>query len=122
LPYGLVSYGRRPTYLLAAHLCALRSVALPRRHRATDPCRRSLRPLTLSATEIRYRIEAARTYKTEDEIRQVLTDFRTWDELPNAGFPAYERPDREPLADHRTKAKIRQPCRISRPGNELVAA
>jgi hypothetical protein len=41
-------------------------------------------------------IQAARTYKTEDEIRRGATDFETWRDLYNAGFPTYEGPE---LAD-----------------------
>jgi hypothetical protein len=40
--------------------------------------------------EIQRRLQAARTYQTEAEIRQALTDFETWDELLNAGFPPVE--------------------------------
>jgi hypothetical protein len=46
----------------------------------------------INEREIQRRLQAARTYQTEAEIRQALTDFETWDELLNAGFPAVERP------------------------------
>jgi len=42
--------------------------------------------------EIQRRLQAAKTYKTEAEIRQALTDFRTWGELLNAGFPPVDAP------------------------------
>ena len=59
----------------------------------------------LNAQEIQRRLRCARAYKTEAEIREALTDFGTWDELARAGFPAYEVPEGEPLADHRTEAE-----------------
>lgn len=58
--------------------------------------------LTLSVREIQYRIQAARTYKTEAEMRTASSDFKTWFDLRQAGFPSYEAPDGEPVADHRT--------------------
>ena len=48
------------------------------------------RGLKLNKLEIRRRIRCARTYTTEDEIRQALTDFRGWDALHRANFPPYE--------------------------------
>lgn len=59
----------------------------------------------LGEQEIQRRLRCARAYKTESEIRAALTDFGTWDELARAGFPPYERPEGEPLADHRTEAE-----------------
>lgn len=59
----------------------------------------------LNAQEIQRRLRCARAYKTEAEIREALTDFGTWDELARAGFPAYEAPEGEPLADYRTEAE-----------------
>lgn len=56
----------------------------------------------LGEQEIQRRLRCARAYKTEAEIRAALTDFATWDELARAGFPSYEAPEGEPLADHRT--------------------
>ena len=38
--------------------------------------------LKLSAQEIRRRLQCARTYPTEAQIRQALADFRTWEEAP----------------------------------------
>jgi hypothetical protein len=63
--------------------------------------------LSLNEREIQRRLQCARAYPTEDEIRQVLTDFQTWDELLNAKFPAYETSSDEPPADHRTDAERR---------------
>lgn len=59
----------------------------------------------LSAREIRYRLQAARTYKTESEIRQASAEFETWSALIEADFPAFEAPEGEPPADHRTDAE-----------------
>lgn len=59
----------------------------------------------LSAREIQRRIQCARTYQTEDEIRQALADFETWDDLHRAGFPTYPAPADEPPADHRTETE-----------------
>lgn len=63
--------------------------------------------LTLSATEIRYRLQCARSYPRETQIGQVLADFKTWHDLIEAAFPAYEAPEGEPLAEHRTDAERR---------------
>lgn len=57
----------------------------------------------LSLTEIRYRMQCARTYKTDAEIHQATGEFDTWTDLIKAGFPTYEAPAGEPPADHRTK-------------------
>ncbi len=43
----------------------------------------------LSEREIQRRIQCARSYPTESQIRQLLTDFGTWDEVINGGFPPY---------------------------------
>jgi hypothetical protein len=58
--------------------------------------------LKLSEREIRYRLQCARTYKTEAEIRHACAEFGAWSDLRTAGFPPYEAPADEPLADHRT--------------------
>lgn len=44
----------------------------------------------LSATEIRYRVQCARTYKTINEIAKAIGDFPTWSDLIQAGFPAVD--------------------------------
>lgn len=62
----------------------------------------------LGEQEIQRRLRCARAYSTEFEIRAALTDFGTWDQLARAGFPAYEVPDGEPLADYRTDAEIQR--------------
>jgi hypothetical protein len=59
----------------------------------------------LSASEIRYRMQCARTYPTEAQIAKVLGDFETWWALIQAAFPACESPASEPPADWRTEAE-----------------
>lgn len=61
--------------------------------------------LKLSEREVQYRLRAARTYQTESEIAQALAEFPTWTALINSGFPAFEAPEDEPPADHRTDAE-----------------
>lgn len=61
--------------------------------------------LSLSAREIQRRLQCARTYSTDYQIRRALADFETWDELSRANFPAYEALPDEPAADHRTQAE-----------------
>lgn len=61
--------------------------------------------LKLSEREIRYRLQCARTYPTEAQIRHACAEFREWSALRTAGFPAYDAPADEPLADHRTDAE-----------------
>jgi hypothetical protein len=62
--------------------------------------------------EIQRRLRAARTYETEAQIRELLTDFATWDEVARAGFPAVEAlADAEPYdprdADERARDTAR---------------
>lgn len=59
----------------------------------------------LSSREIQWRLQCARAYPTEAQIRNAITDFETWFDLIQAGFPAYEAPADEPLADWRTDAE-----------------
>lgn len=59
----------------------------------------------LSEREIRYRLQCARAYQTEAEIRHACAEFQTWSDLRAAGFPAFSAPEGEPLADHRTPAE-----------------
>jgi hypothetical protein len=61
--------------------------------------------LRLSEREIRYRLQCARTYPTEAEIRHACAEFGDWSALRTAAFPTYEAPEDEPLADHRTPAE-----------------
>lgn len=58
--------------------------------------------LQLSEREIRYRIQCARAYPTEVQIRHAGAEFESWTELRSAGFPPFDAPDGEPPADHRT--------------------
>jgi hypothetical protein len=48
------------------------------------------RGLKLSAREIRYRLQCARTYPTEFQIGNAITDFGSWFALIQARFPVYE--------------------------------
>jgi hypothetical protein len=50
----------------------------------------------LSKREIKYRLQAARTYQTEAEIGQVLAQFDNWWTLISAGFPPAEVPPDAP--------------------------
>jgi len=59
----------------------------------------------LGVQEIQRRLRCARAYRTEFEIRAALTDFGTWDDLARAGFPDFDAPEGEPVADHRTDAE-----------------
>jgi hypothetical protein len=59
----------------------------------------------LSASEIRWRLQCARTYPTEAQIAAVCSDFETWWDLTHAGFPAVPAPEGEPPADWRTQAE-----------------
>ncbi|MGH9247926.1 MAG: hypothetical protein ACRD0W_00175 [Acidimicrobiales bacterium] len=60
------------------------------------------RGFKLSTTEIKYRVQAARTYKTDSQISQATGEFDTWTDLIKAGFPGMESDPDEPPADHRT--------------------
>lgn len=57
----------------------------------------------LSAREIQYRLQCARTYRTETQIAQALAEFGTWSALIAASFPAFEADAAEAPADHRTQ-------------------
>lgn len=59
----------------------------------------------LSEREIRRRLQCARAYPTEVQIGRAVADFESWRDLSDAGFPPYDAPDGEPLADHRTAAE-----------------
>jgi hypothetical protein len=75
------------------------------RHGVTDALIQAAakRGYKLSDREIQRRVQCARTYKTEAQIRQALADFESWNELHLANFPAYEAPAGEPPADWRTE-------------------
>jgi hypothetical protein len=75
--------------------------------------------IALSDQEIQRRLRAARAYPTEDQIRRAATDFDTWRDLVNAGFPEYDRADPEPDYDPRwTDERERDAVRI---GETLAA-
>jgi hypothetical protein len=57
----------------------------------------------LSAREIQWRLQCARAYPTEAQMCNGITDFETWFDLIQAGFPAYPVPAGEPPADWRTE-------------------
>lgn len=59
----------------------------------------------LTAREIQYRLQCARAYPTETQIANAGAEFEDWSSLRAAGFPAYEAPEGEPPADHRTDAE-----------------
>lgn len=61
--------------------------------------------LTLTDREIRYRLQCARAYPTEVQIRHAGSEFSDWTALRTAGFPAFPAPAGEPVADHRTDAE-----------------
>ena len=62
--------------------------------------------LKLSGREIQYRLQAARAYPTEGQIRKALADFTTWWDLIQAGFPPYPiDPQDDKPADYRTPAE-----------------
>lgn len=59
----------------------------------------------LSEREIRYRVQCARAYPTESQIRHAGAEFEDWSSLRAAGFPPYDAEPGEPPADHRTDAE-----------------
>jgi hypothetical protein len=61
--------------------------------------------LKLTVREIQFRLQCARAYPTETQIANAGSQFESWTDLRSAGFPAYEAPDGEPPADHRTEAE-----------------
>ena len=63
------------------------------------------RGIRLSSREIQRRLQCARAYPTDGQIRQALAGFDTWDELHNAGFPAFATDPDDPPADPRTDAE-----------------
>jgi len=56
----------------------------------------------LSEREVRYRLEAGRTYPCDSQIRHADADFDHWTALREAAFPAYEAEDGEEPFDPRT--------------------
>src|SRR4029079_9482954 len=65
------------------------------------------RDVTLSEQEIQRRLRCARAYPMESQIRQAMTDFKTWFDLIQAGFPPYPALDGEAPADYRTRDERR---------------
>jgi hypothetical protein len=61
--------------------------------------------LNLSEREIRYRIQCARAYPTESQIRHACAEFEDWSSLRAAGFPPFDAEEGELPADHRTDAE-----------------
>jgi hypothetical protein len=61
--------------------------------------------LRLTVREIQYRLQCARAYPTEAQIANAGAQFQGWTELRAAGFPPFDAPDDEPLADHRTETE-----------------
>jgi hypothetical protein len=55
----------------------------------------------LSRREIQYRLQAAKTYPTEAQLRTASAQYGDWTSLREAGFPPYEAPADEPAADPR---------------------
>jgi len=73
--------------------------------------------------EIQRRLQAARTYPTEAQIRLAVDGFGTWSDLYNAGFPPVEMPaDAEPFdprdADERARDAARELARHGERGSE----
>jgi hypothetical protein len=63
------------------------------------------RGFDLTQREIQSRIQCAKAYQTESQIRRSTTDFRYWSDLIAAHFPVYEPLPGEPPADYRTRAE-----------------
>lgn len=61
----------------------------------------------LSAREIQWRLQVARAYPTEGQIRNAVSSFGAWRDLISAGFPPIERDPDEPDADWRTASERR---------------
>lgn len=66
----------------------------------------SVRGYALSEREIQRRVQCARTYTTEDEIRRAVADFQTWRDLADAGFPPVEAPPDELPFDPRDADEV----------------
>lgn len=61
--------------------------------------------LKLSEREIQWRLQCARAYPTEGQIRSAASDFSTWHDLAAARFPLFKADPQEPPADHRDDAE-----------------
>lgn len=66
------------------------------------------RGMTLSEREIRYRMQAARSYPCESQIGKAIADFGTWFELIQQKFPAIPALDGEAPADYRSTEERRR--------------
>lgn len=66
------------------------------------------RGIKLSPREIQYRIQCARTYPTESQMRNAVADFEAWRDLISAGFPPYPAEADDEPADARTPAERRR--------------
>lgn len=66
------------------------------------------RRIRLSAREIQWRLQCARAYPTEGQMRTACTHFEAWSDLRSAGFPAYPADPDEPPADPRTPSERRR--------------
>lgn len=60
---------------------------------------------TLSRREIQWRLQLAKAYPTDSQLRTACAQFESWSALREAGFPAYEADPDEPAADYRTDAE-----------------
>lgn len=80
----------------------------------------------IAEREIQRRLQAARTYPAEDQIRRAADTFRVWSELYNAGFPPVEvPPDTLPFdprdADERARDAARALARHGQEGDGQLA-
>lgn len=62
--------------------------------------------LKVNEREIRRRLQCARTYPTRSQIGQLLTDFRTWDEVINSDWPEYPADEGERPYDPRSDTEL----------------
>jgi hypothetical protein len=59
--------------------------------------------------EIQWRVQCGREYPKESQIRNAITDFKTWFALTQAGFPHYDGdPDELPYNPLETKELVKQ--------------
>lgn len=62
--------------------------------------------IKVSEREIQRRVQCAKTYPTEAQIRHVVTDFETWHDVVNSGWPEYPAPEDERPYDPRSDAEL----------------
>lgn len=65
----------------------------------------------LSLSEIRYRLQAGKTYDTEAKLAKILGEFDNWWSLIQAGFPQVEAPDDAESYDPRDADERRRDAR-----------